>query len=233
MTRWSPTRVATGLVLGAWAGLFWFLLAADRTSLFLSSRTAWVVPSGAALLTIAAVGRLATARTTHPHALSRTDAWVLGAIALPAVILVAMPPVTLDSYAVGKRASFVGAAIGDSVRVVSGPLDFVDVAAAQSFDDAARSLARRAGERIVLDGIVTRDASMPPDEFLLTRWIVTCCTADATHAQVRVVGAPPGAFAPDAWVRVEGRVYPLGREVLISAERVETIPAPADPYLTP
>jgi putative membrane protein len=233
MTRWSPSRVATGLVLAAWAGLFWFLLATDRTSLFLSSRTAWLVPSGAILLTIAAAGRLASAWTAHGDPLSRRDAWVLGAITLPTVILVAMPPVTLDTYAVGRRASFVGSAIGDSVRVVSGPLDFVDVAAAQSFDDASRSLARRAGERIVLDGIVSVDATMPPDEFLLTRFIVTCCTADATHAQVRVVGAPPGAFAPDAWVRVEGRVYPLGREVLISAERVEAIPAPADPYLTP
>jgi putative membrane protein len=233
MTRWSPSRVATGLVLAAWAALFWFVLGTDRTSLFLSSRTAWLVPSGAVLLTIAAVGRLASARTVHADRLSRRDAWILGVVALPTVVLVAMPPVTLDSYAVGRRASFVASAIGDSVRVVSGPLDFVDVAAAQSFDDAARSLARRAGERIVLDGIVSHEAAMPPDEFLLTRFIVTCCTADATHAQVRVVGAPPGAFEPDTWVRVEGRVFPLGREVLIAAERVESIPAPSDPYLTP
>jgi uncharacterized repeat protein (TIGR03943 family) len=237
MSRWSPVRVATGCVLAAWAGLFWFLLASDRTALFLSGRTAWLVPSGAVLLTIAAVLRLASARVPERTAvtdqLSRRNAWVLGAITLPVVVLVAMPPVTLGTYAVGKRASFVGSTIGTSVRVVSGSLDFVDVAAAQSFDDAARALAKRAGEPVVLDGIVSATDGLPPDEFLLTRFIVTCCTADATIAQVRVVGAPPGAFEPDQWVKVEGRIYPVGREVLVVAERVETIPAPVDPYLTP
>lgn len=233
MTRWSATRLGTGVVLAGWAALFWWLLLAGRTSLFLSSRTAWLVPSGAILLTIAAVGRLASARTGHPDPLSRRDSWVLGAIALPVVILFAMPPVTLGTYAVGKRASFVGSGIGDSVRVVTGELDFVDVAAAQSFDDAAAVLATRAGEQIVLDGIVTTDESLPPDEFLLTRFIVTCCTADATIAQVRVVGAAPGAFTIDEWVQVTGRVYPVGRDVLVAAERIEPIEAPADPYLTP
>ncbi|HSL09794.1 MAG TPA: TIGR03943 family protein [Actinomycetota bacterium] len=237
MTRWSALRVATGGVLAAWAGLFWFLLATDRTALFLSSRTEWLVPSGAVLLTLAAIGRLASARTVPggdgADALTRRDAWTLGAIALPVVILVAMPPVTLGTYAVGKRASFVGSSVGSSVRVVSGSLDFVDVAAAQSFDDAARVLAKRAGEPIALDGIVSATEGLPPDEFLLTRFIVTCCTADATIAQVRVVGAPPGAFEPDQWVEVRGRIYPVGREVLVAAERVEAIPAPPDPYLTP
>ena len=232
-TRWSGVRIATGLVLAAWAGLFWFLLATGRTTLFLSTRTAWLVPSGAVLLSIAAVGRLASARTPSPDPLSRREAWVLGGIALPVVILVGMPPITLGTYAVGKRADFVGSGIGTSVRVVSGSLDFVDIAAAQSFDDAAKDLARRAGERITLDGIVTADPSLPPDEFLLTRFIVTCCTADATIAQVRVVGAPPGTVENDAWVRVEGRIYPIGREVLIAADQVEPIPAPEVPYLTP
>jgi uncharacterized repeat protein (TIGR03943 family) len=233
MTRWSPLRVGTGMVLAAWAGLFWFLLATERTSLFLSTRTAWLVPSGAILLTIAAAGRLATARSHTVDPLQRRDAWVLGAIAFPVVVLIAMPPVTLGNYAIGKRASFVGSSIGSSVRVVSGSLDFVDVAAAQSFDDASKALAKRAGEPIVLDGIVSADDGLPPDEFLLTRFIVTCCTADATIAQVRVVGAPPGAFEPDQWVKVEGRLYPIGREVLVAAEHVEAIPAPDVPYLTP
>jgi putative membrane protein len=233
MRRWSGIRVGTGLVLASWAVLFWWLMATGRTSLFLSSRTAWLVPSGAILLTLAAVGRLASARVDHPDPITRRESWALGVIALPVVLLLAMPPVTLGTYAIGKRATFVGSGVGDSVRVVSGPLDFVDVAAAQSFDDAAKVLATRAGEEIMLDGIVSEDTGLPPDEFMLTRFIVTCCTADATIAQVRVVGAPPGAFAPDDWVQVTGRVYPIGRDVLVAADAIEAIPAPADPYLTP
>jgi uncharacterized repeat protein (TIGR03943 family) len=228
--RWSGVRIATGLVLGAWAGLFWFLLLFERTPLFLSSRTAWVVPTGAALLSIAAVGRLASARTAHPEPPSRRTVWMLAGLTAPVALLVSLPPLTLGANAAGTRASFAGAA---SVRTVEGSLDFLDVAAAQSYPEAARALARRAGEPIVLEGIVTAADDLGPDELMLTRFIVTCCTADATIAQARVVGVTPGAFAPDRWIRVRGRVFPIGREVLVAAETAEAIPTPDRPYLTP
>jgi uncharacterized membrane protein YcgQ (UPF0703/DUF1980 family) len=47
------------------------------------------------------------------------------------------------------------------------------------------------------------------------------------------VGVTPGKYVADDWVRVLGRVYALGPEVLVVADRVESIPTPADPYLTP
>jgi uncharacterized membrane protein YcgQ (UPF0703/DUF1980 family) len=62
---------------------------------------------------------------------------------------------------------------------------------------------------------------------------VTCCVADATIAQVRVVNVPAGRFGEDQWVRVNGPIYPLGRDVIIDATDVVGIPAPSRPYLTP
>lgn len=44
---WSWPRVGGALVLAAWAGLFWFLILADRVDLYLSTRTSWVVPMAA------------------------------------------------------------------------------------------------------------------------------------------------------------------------------------------
>jgi uncharacterized membrane protein YcgQ (UPF0703/DUF1980 family) len=52
-------------------------------------------------------------------------------------------------------------------------------------------------------------------------------------ARVLVVGAPVGVFEDEDWVRVTGRVYPIGREVIVAAEMVEEIPVPDQPYLTP
>ena len=231
--RWSATRLASGLVLGAWAALFWTLWLTDRTSLYLSSRTAWLVPLGAGIFTVAAVGRLWTARTARPEPLDRRTAWGLGAIAFPVLLVLALPPATLGAYSAGKRATFAGSAIGATARDVTGSLDFVDIGAAQSFPDAMRQLQARAGETITLEGFVTREASAPPDEIVLTRYVVTCCVADATIAQVRVVGMPPGNYADDEWLRVTGAVYPVGREVLVAADTAEPVPVPSDPYLTP
>ncbi len=160
--RWSGVRGATALVLAAWAVLFWFLMLSGRASLYLSTRTRWLIPLGAAILTCAAVGRLASARPGAPEPLQRRDAWALGLVALPVVLLLALPPATLGAYAVGRRSTFAGSGLQASARDVSGPLDFVDVGAAQSFDPALRQLQQRAGERITLEGFVTPRAVPRP-----------------------------------------------------------------------
>lgn len=232
--RWSPSRVAAGTVLAAWAGLFWLLLASGRWSLYLSTRTFWVVPTGAVLLTIAAAGRLVGARVLDPKALPSSTSWTLGAVALPVVLILALPPATLSGYALGRRAGFVGSGVSVSASdIASGELSFIDIAAAQSSREGMVALRARAGEQVTLEGFVWRRDGAAADEILLTRYVVTCCVADATSAQVRVVNVPPGRFQPDDWVSVTGRIYPLGSEILVDASDVHAIPQPARPYLTP
>ena len=79
--------------MGAWAGLFWFLWLAGRTSLYLSSRTAWLVPLGAVLAS-ARAPRAARHRRgcgdTEP--LGSRETWMLGMIVLPVVLLLTLPP---------------------------------------------------------------------------------------------------------------------------------------------
>lgn len=230
MRRPSPDRVAVGLALAAWAGLFWFLMGSGRWTLYLSSRIFWVVPTGAVLLTIAALGRLATARAEHPEPISRRDVWGLALILLPVVAVLALPPAALGSYAASRRsvsAGFAGVA-GDPS---TGDITLVDVAGAMWSETAARALAERGGSRVSMVGFVVRHEEMPADEFLLTRFLVSCCVADALSVQVRVVGAPPGRFREDEWVRVRGTIYPLPNEVVVDASSVERVPRPREPYL--
>ena len=231
---WSPSRTATGGLFAAWAGLFWFLLLSGRWSLYVSTRTFWVVPTGAVLLSIAAAARLASARVPRPESLPTTTSWAIGVIALPVVLILALPPATLTSYALGRRAGFVGSGVNVSASdIASGQLSFIDVAAAQSNKEGMAALRARAGEQVTLEGFVWQEEGAAADEILLTRYVVTCCVADATSAQVRVVNIPPGRFEPDDWVSVTGRIYPLGSEILVDASNVHAIPQPSRPYLTP
>lgn len=228
--RFSGPRVAAGLALGAWAALFWFLMASGRTSLYLSTRTAWLIPIGAVLASAAAVGRLASARVRNPEPLGRRETWMLGVIVLPVVLLLALPPVSLNSYAANRRSNSTG--IGSSARVVSGPIDLVDVAAARAVIDAQAALKARAGEQVSIEGFVTEESG-EADRFQLTRFVITCCVADATISYVTVVDAAPGSFHTDEWVRVTGPIYPLGSDILVQAQKIDPIDTPAEPYLTP
>jgi len=47
------------------------------------------------------------------------------------------------------------------------------------------------------------------------------------------VNVTPGRFDENDWVRVRGQIFPLGREVIVTADSVEEVPRPDRPYLTP
>jgi putative membrane protein len=232
--KWSVGRLLTAVVLAAWAALFWFLLLSGRSNLYLSPRTAWVVPVGAILLTIAAIGRAASGRVRSPAPPSAKEIWGLGVIVLPVAVVLALPPTSLGTYAASKRSSFASAGVVASAEDVStGELTLVDIVGALRSAEASEALAERAGEVVSFVGFVARDKGMPADEFMLTRFVISCCVADALSVQVRVVGAPPGEFENDDWVRVSGRFYPLGEQSVVQTEEIQRIPRPNHPYLNP
>ncbi|HEX5948959.1 MAG TPA: hypothetical protein VFZ45_05280, partial [Actinomycetota bacterium] len=170
--------MATAVVLAGWAGLFWFLLGSGRTSLYLSSRTAWVVPTGAIVLTAAALGRLLTLRTPRHEPLTSRTTWALGFIVFPAVVVLALPPTALGSYAASRRSLSAGFAGGPALEA-GDRVTLAAVAAGVWSEEARRALVDRAGSRVTFEGIVTRREGSPADEFVLTRFIVSCCVADA------------------------------------------------------
>lgn len=230
---WSASRVGGGVVLGAWAALFWFLLVSGRDSFYLSTRTTWVVPVAAVLLSAASLGRLVTARSGRAEPLARRELGVLVAMVVPVLLVMALPPATLGSFSASRRAGFSGRGIEASAsQIASEDLTIVDVAAAQTTPEGERALAARAGETVSFVGFVTRYEDTPADEFLLTRYVVSCCVADAMVAQVRIVNATPGAFADGDWVVVAGTIYPLGREVIVDASTVSAVARPPRPYLS-
>jgi len=232
--RWSPARLAGATVLASWAALLWWLLISGRIDLYLSTRTQWVVPIGAVLLTLAAGGRLVTARTREPEPVTRREAWLMGAVVVPVVLVMALPPAALGQFSANKRSGFASVGIATSAGdISSGELTLVDVASAQTTPEGEQALAMRAGEAVDFVGFVTRYDDTPADELFLTRYVVTCCVADATIAQVRVVNVTPGAFAPNDWVQVRGAIYPIGREVIVDASEVVRVDRPDRPYLTP
>ncbi len=232
---WSPSRVAGGLVLAAWAVLFWILFVTGRVNLYLSTRTSWVVPVGAVLLTGAAIGRLTAARVHAREPLRRREAVVMTLMVLPVVIVLALPPATLGTFSASKKTTFSSLSFSSIYGQITAdsPISLLSVAAAQTSTEGAQALAKRGGSPVEFVGIVTRYADTPADEFLLTRYVITCCVADATIVQVRVVNVVPGRFQANEWVDVAGRIYPLGREVIVDASSVRPVPRPAKPYLTP
>jgi putative membrane protein len=94
---------------------------------------------------------------------------------------------------------------------------------------------RHAGKPVRVTGFVLRDDRLPPDVFLVARFLLTCCAVDA-----QPLGLPVRAGAarmPDAgrWVTVDGiwDVTEIAgtRRAVILPRSVEPTARPEEPYL--
>jgi uncharacterized repeat protein (TIGR03943 family) len=231
---WSVSRLATGVALAIWAATFWFLIAADRAAFYFSSRTTWLAPVGAITLTAAMVGRFLSAKVTRPEPVTRRQLGTLAILIAPALIITAFPPAALGSFAVSRRSTAIkGAYVSVSGRDLSkGDLSLLDIFGL-SYNGDLDKLAPRAGSTSAFSGFVTKDPSDGADEFRLNRFMISCCPGDAVNIQLRIVGAPPGQVEADDWVRVTGKLYPIGATVIVDATEVERLERPEHPYLNP
>jgi putative membrane protein len=93
------------------------------------------------------------------------------------------------------------------------------------------------GRRIAVEGMVYRDAQLPAGHFVLFRFVVTCCAADAQPVGALVKSDLADELRNDTWVRVTGGMSIAAvegkRGALIDAGSVERISPPIDQYLSP
>ncbi|MDQ3659569.1 MAG: TIGR03943 family protein [Actinomycetota bacterium] len=184
-------------------------------------------------LTVAMIGRFLSSRVSKPEPLTRRHLGTLSVLVIPALIVIAFPPVALGSFAVSRRSAAVkGTYVATSSDELSkGDLSLLDIFGL-SYRDELGKLAARAGSTSSFTGFVTKDPNDRADEFRLNRFMISCCPGDAVPVQLRVVGAPPGKVEADDWVRITGSIYPVGTEVVVDASGVERVPRPEHPYLT-
>ena len=132
--------------------------------------------------------------------------WVGWLLALPLAVLVTVAPPALGADAAGRQAAYAPQIEGTAFPALPEPVDgavelrlgsFVD----RALWDAGDSLA---GTPVRLTGFVVHDDAVDGG-FLLTRFRIACCAADAVPVQVAVLDA---AVVPDEdeWVEVTGEL---------------------------
>jgi putative membrane protein len=91
------------------------------------------------------------------------------------------------------------------------------------------------GQAAELTGFVYRRSNLAPDTWLLNRYVISCCAADAIPVGIAV--RAPGSVAPsnDQWVRVVGRfsveVQDGQLSPILLADAVTPVDQPEHPYL--
>ncbi|MBE9177235.1 TIGR03943 family protein [Oculatella sp. LEGE 06141] len=91
------------------------------------------------------------------------------------------------------------------------------------------------GQPARVEGFVIQSPELPDGYFMISRFIITCCAADAYPAGLPVKLAEEQPLPnSDTWLRVEGSMttesYNDSRHLVIQASSLTTIPEPKNPY---
>jgi uncharacterized repeat protein (TIGR03943 family) len=93
------------------------------------------------------------------------------------------------------------------------------------------------GQKADVIGFVYYDPRLPSGHFLVSRFAITCCVADATAIGMAVQSNTPGKLPGNTWVDVKGPVQSItvdGHPIpLILAETIQEVKQPDQPYLFP
>ena len=225
--------------------LFLYARLSDGSILFyINQRFVWLIWVAVVALAIVIVSyRITRHRSKHTHAGHSHDLkWhTVGILLLPVLLGWLVPAKPLGTSALANRELNVSleTALNLSLGTVrqaveERELTILDWISAFQVDPDGSSFI---GETADLTGFVYRRANLPPDMWLLSRFVVTCCVADAMPVGL-MVRAPD--FAPpenDEWVRVTGQFAietDDGQRVLVLiADSITEIPMPQLPYLYP
>ena len=177
---------------------------------------------------------------------------VISGIVLAAVIALAgllVPPRPLDYSRLNLSSTKSGVAVstGSSNRALAQALlnqdwkdtakldtvrwNLLDWSAALNEPERAESLLGRPSDVV---GFVVQPKVENSRYFLLTRYVVVCCTADSSALKLPVISDNAQALEDGQWVRVRGTLGKSANETLaFLASGVDIIPRPAQPYIFP
>ena len=93
------------------------------------------------------------------------------------------------------------------------------------------------GQKVKVTGFVIYPPDLPEQYFWISRFILTCCAADAYPVGLPVKmpeGSSRSGFPPDTWLEVEGTAitheFKGQRKFTISPTNIKMIPEPKNPY---
>lgn len=200
--RLAVGTLGIGMICAALAG---------RAALFVRP---WFVPvilaAGVLLLIVAWIGR------------ARIGVAGAALLMVPLIVGIGISPETATRVgAVSSQATELVARFGDgSNPLLDGGGEHVTLLDVALADREVGSVSLD-GRRVIVEGVISTGG-------MLSRLAMVCCAADARPVGIAVRGALPPV---GSWARVDGLLSSDQGTLVLVADRVESIPAPDQPFL--
>jgi putative membrane protein len=181
--------------------------------------------------------------SAHQHAHQENQSgqgWMLWLVAVPLIVGMLAPERSLSGSAVQMRGINTSSSLairGAATRALDIPstqrsvLDWIRAASEE------KDGARIEGQAADITGFVYHDPRLEKTQFLVGRFSIACCVADAVAVGLVVTWPESATILDNRWVRVRGTIHMVdfdGAQLPgIRADQVEYIPEPEQPYIFP
>ncbi len=204
---------------------------------YINQRFAWLVVVGALLFFVLGLTNLY--RSLHPQGQEQDHhhyhiTWdILLVLAFPLLLAILIPSRSLGIEAVNGGVSLNPVGVASVTR---SPLDRNILDWLREFDRASTP-AQFNGTAVDVVGFVYREPIHPHDGFMLARFTMSCCVADAFPIGMPIVAPEADDYAAGQWLRVQGQLKAsaFGGDFLpvVLADAIEVVDEPRQPYLYP
>ncbi|RYD05535.1 hypothetical protein N752_09315 [Desulforamulus aquiferis] len=92
-------------------------------------------------------------------------------------------------------------------------------------------LERYSGKEIEVDGFIMSHSALGENQYLVSRYAIACCAADAVIVGFTAEGTSP--YPDNTWVKMRGKILRLDDHSLpvVQVTNIEEIAPPPDPYI--
>jgi putative membrane protein len=223
-----------------------FKLISGTLSLYINMRFMPLTVFGIAMLaimTFVIFPRSGSKTEEHDHHDSRGQHDIspsaLVILIVPLLIGILIPAHPLDAAAASTRGMNVSAPlVGSSqTREFQSAADTRNILDWIVIFNSTNDLSPYLGQTARVTGFVYHDPRLPANQFIVSRFVITCCTADASAIGMIVNWNQSAGLTQSSWVEVKGPVQAskLGGQPipLIEASDVQSTLQPDQPYLYP
>jgi uncharacterized repeat protein (TIGR03943 family) len=167
----------------------------------------------------------------------RSVSWAaLAVVAIPLVLGTLVPSRPLGSAAVGGSISLTAVSAASAQPFTTDPLKWNVLDWLRSFNNTGDASSFN-GKQADLIGFVYREAAFPDNQFMLARFTISCCVADASAIGVPVEWDAAQDYPADTWVRIQG-TWEVGTfrgdtVPILHPVSIDKVDQPDHPYLYP
>ncbi len=172
----------------------------------------------------------------HDHHHDHVTWPIILVVAIPLVLGTLIPSKPLGAEAVNGNITFSVANVSSGNVLSKGPLarnvlDWLRLFSSDSTPSAFN------GEPADLIGFVYREPGFPPNHFMVARFTLSCCVADAGAIGVPVYWEDTDTLTDGEWVRIQGEfqggTFRNAQMPILQVQVLDVVEQPEHPYLYP